>query len=97
MLNWIQATNPIWLPMQLNESMLRGQVERIGSGEWEGSGIRYQVSIKPDKGELSGEAALLNESVKAEWPVRLGKLKTTMVKGRLHVQSGNDVFVFTRY
>ena len=97
MLTWIQATNPIWLPMQLNESILRGQIERIGSGEWEGSGIRYQVSIKPDKAELSKEAGLLSTSVKAEWPVKPGKLKTTIVKGRLHVRSGNDMFVFTRY
>ena len=97
MLTWIQATNPIWLPMQLNESILRGKIERIGSGEWEGSGIRYQVSIKPDKAELSKEAQFLSASVKAEWPVRLGKLKTTIVKGRLHVRSGRDVFVFTRY
>ncbi len=97
MLTWIQATNPIWLPTQLNQSMLRGQTTRIGSGKWEGSGIRYQVSVKPDKVELSGEAVFLNMSVKAEWPVRLGKLKTTIVKGRLHIRSGRDVFVFTRY
>ena len=97
MLTWIQATNPIWLPTQLNQSMLRGQTTRIGSGKWEGSGIRYKVSVKPDKVELSGEAVFLNMSVKAAWPVRLGKLKTTIVKGRLHVQSGEDVFVFTRY
>jgi len=97
MLTWIQVTNPIWLPMQLNESILRGQIERIGSGEWEGSGIRYQVSIKPDKAELSKEAQFLSTSVEAEWPVRPGKLKTTIVKGRLHVRSGNDMFVFTRY
>jgi len=97
MLTWIQVTNPIWLPMQLNESILRGQIERIGSGEWEGSGIRYQVSIKPDKAELSKEAQFLSTSVEAEWPVKPGKLKTTIVKGRLHVRSGNDMFVFTRY
>ena len=97
MLTWIQATNPIWLPMQLNESILRGKIERIGSGEWEGSGIRYQVSIKPNKAELSDEAQFLSTSVEAEWPVRPGKLKTTIVKGRLHVRSGNDMFVFTRY
>ncbi len=97
MLTWIQATNPIWLPTQLNESILRGQIERIGSGEWEGSGIRYQVSVKQDKVELSKEAQFLSTSVKAEWPVKPGKLKTTIVKGRLHVRSGWDVFVFTRY
>ena len=97
MLTWIQATNPIWLPTQLNESILRGQIERIGSGEWEGSGIRYQVSVKQDKVELSKEAQFLSTSVKAEWPVKPGKLKTTIVKGRLHVRSGNDMFVFTRY
>ena len=97
MLTWIQATNPIWLPTQLNESILRGQIERIGSGEWEGSGIRYQVSVRQEKVELSKEAQFLSTSVKAEWPVKPGKLKTTIVKGRLHVRSGNDMFVFTRY
>ena len=97
MLTWIQATNPIWLPTQLNESILRGQIERIGSGEWEGSGIRYQVSVRQEKVELSKEAQFLSTSVKAEWPVKPGKLKTTIVKGRLHVRSGKDMFVFTRY
>ena len=97
MLTWIQATNPSWLPTQLNQSILRGQTTRIASGKWEGSGIRYQVSVKPDKVELSKEAQFLSMSVKAEWPVRPGKLKTTIVKGRLHVRSGRDVFVFTRY
>jgi len=97
MLTWIQATNPIWLPTQLNQSMLRGKRIQIGSGEWEGSGIRYQVSVRQDKVELSKEAQFLSMSVKAEWPVRPGKLKTTIVKGRLHVRSGRDVFVFTRY
>ena len=97
MLTWIQATNPSWLPTQLNQSILRGQTTRIASGKWEGSGIRYQVSFKPDKVELSKEAQFLSMSVKAEWPVRPGKLKTTIVKGRLHVRSGRDVFVFTRY
>ncbi len=97
MLTWIQATNPIWLPTQLNQSMLRGQTTRIGSGKWEGSGIRYQVSVKQDKVELSKEAQFLSTSLRAEWPVRPGKLKTTIVKGRLHVRSGRDVFVFTRY
>lgn len=146
MLTWIQVTNPIWLPTELNQSILRGQTTRIASGKWEGSGIRYQVSVKPDKVELSEEAQFLSMSVKAEWPVRPGKLKTTIVKvvkegkdgagtdsdadgfddydenitghdpenpddtptkeevsevekvnSRLHIRSGRDVFVFTRY
>jgi hypothetical protein len=97
MLTWIQAKDPSWVPTQLNQSMLRGKSMRIGSGKWEGSGIRYQVSVKPDKVELSKEAQFLSMSVKADLPVRSGKLKTTIVKGRLHIQSGEDVFVFTRY
>ena len=97
MLTWIQTKDPSWVPRQLGQSMLRGKSMRIGSGKWEGSGIRYQVSVKQDKVELSKEAQFLSMSVRAEWPIRPGKLKTTIVKGRLHVRSGRDVFVFTRY
>jgi len=46
---------------------------------------------------LSKEAEFLAGSLKAGWPLRSGKLNTNIVKGRLHVQSGRDVFVFTRY
>ena len=83
--------------------MLKGDSKRIGSGKWEGSGIRFQVTVKPDKVNLSKEAEFLAGSLKAGWPLRSGKLEATMVydertkKGRLHVQSGRDVFVFTRY
>ena len=77
--------------------MLEGEIMRIGSGKWEGSGIRFQVTVKPDKVNLSKEAEFLAGSLKAGWPLRSGKLNTNIVKGRLHVRSGMDVFVFTRY
>ena len=119
---------------------------RIGSGKWEGSGIRFKVTVKPDNVKLSKEAEFLAGSLKAGWPLRSGKLKTTIVKvvkegkngvgtdsdadgfddydenitghdpenpndtptkeevsevetinSRLHIRSGKDVFVFTRY
>ena len=119
---------------------------RIGSGKWEGSGIRFQVTVKPDKVNLSKEAEFLAGSLKAGWPLRSGKLETTIVEAvkegkngagtdsdadgfddydenitghdpenpndtptkvevnvveaansRLHIRSGRDVFVFTRY
>jgi len=97
MLTWIQAKDPNWVRSQLTQSMLRGDSMRIGSGKWEGSGIRFKVTVKPDKVNLSKEAEFLAGSLQAGWPLRSGKLETTMVKGRLHVQSGRDVFVFTRY
>jgi hypothetical protein len=97
MLTWIQAKDPNWVPSQLNQSMLKGDSMRIGSGKWEGSGIRFQVTVKPDKVNLSKEAEFLAGSLKAGWPLRSGKLNTNIVKGRLHVRSGMDVFVFTRY
>jgi hypothetical protein len=104
MLIWIQAKDPSWLPTQLNQSMLRGQTAQIGFGKWEGSGIRYQVSIIQAKGKKgagdivkSAQYLLLSMRLNDEWPIRSGKLKATIVKGRLHVQSGRDVFVFTRY
>ena len=97
MLTWIQAKDPNWVPSQLNQSMLEGDSMRIGSGKWEGFGIRFQVTVKPDNVKLSKEAEFLAGSLKAGWPLRSGKLKTNIVKGRLHVQSGRDVFVFTRY
>ena len=97
MLTWIQAKDPNWVRSQLTQSMLEGDSMRIGSGKWEGSGIRFQVTVKPDKVNLSKEAEFLAGSLKAGWPLRSGKLNTNIVKGRLHVQSGRDVFVFTRY
>jgi hypothetical protein len=97
MLTWIQAKDPNWVRSQLTQSMLKGDSMRIGSGKWEGSGIRFKVTVKPDKVNLSKEAEFLAGSLKAGWPLRSGKLKTNIVKGRLHVQSGRDVFVFTRY
>ena len=97
MLTWIQAKDPNWVRIQLTQSMLEGDIMRIGSGKWEGSGIRFQVNVKPDKLNLSKEAEFLAGSLKAGWPLRSGKLNTSIVKGRLHVRSGMDVFVFTRY
>ena len=97
MLTWIQAKDPNWVRSQLTQSMLKGDSMRIGSGKWEGSGIRFEVTVKPDRVKLSKEAEFLAGSLKAGWPLGSGKLKTNIVKGRLHVQSGRDVFVFTRY
>jgi hypothetical protein len=97
MLTWIQAKDPNWVGSQLTQSMLKGGSMRIGSGKWEGFGIRFKVTVKPDKVDLSKEAEFLAGSLKAGWPLRSGKLNTNIVKGRLHVQSGRDVFVFTRY
>jgi len=146
MLTWIQAKDPSWVPSQLNQSMLKGDSMRIGSGKWEGSGIRFLVTVKPDNVKLSKEAEFLAGSLKAGWPLRSGKLTTNIVKvvkegkngvgtdsdadgfddydenitghdpenpndtptkeevsevetinSRLHIRSGKDVFVFTRY
>ena len=98
MVTWIHAKDPNWVPTQFAQIVLSGKSIRIGSGKWEGSGIRYQVSVKQDKLEQSKEAQFLSKRLRAsEWPVRTGKLKSTIVKGRLHVRSGRDVFVFTRY
>jgi len=97
MLAWIQVKNPVWVPRELNRSMLRGDTMRIGSGKWEGSGILFQVTVNPDKVQLSKEAEFLSGRLRAGLPIRSGKLKATIVKGRLHVQSGRDVLVFTRY
>ena len=46
---------------------------------------------------MSQEAQYAFKSVEAGLPIRPGKLKTTIVKGRLHIWSGKNVFVFTRY
>jgi len=97
MLNWIQAENPNWVGIQLAQSVEKGDSMRIGSGKWEGSGIRFQVTVKPIRVKLSKEAEFLAGSVKGGWPIRSGKLSANIVKGRLHVLSGKDVFVFTRY
>ena len=97
MLAWIRAKNPVWIPRELGRSMSRGDTMRIGSGSWEGSGILFRVTVKPAKVDLSKEAEILSGAMRAAWPLRSGKLKATIVKGRLHVQSGRDVFVFTRY
>ncbi|MBC8244772.1 MAG: CvpA family protein [Verrucomicrobia bacterium] len=97
MLSWIMNKDPGWLNRQLSQSMRKGESMRIGSGKWEGSGIRYQVNVKPDKVDLSKEAEFLSGAMRTGWPLRSGKLKSTIVKGRLHIQSGRDVFVFTRY
>ena len=97
MLAWIRAKNPFWIPRELGRSMSRGDTMRIGSGSWEGSGILFRVTVKPAKVDLSKEAEILSGAMRAAWPLRSGKLKATIVKGRLHVQSGRDVFVFTRY
>ena len=97
MLNWIQAENPNWVGIQLAQSVEKGDSMRIGSGKWEGSGIRFQVTVKPIRVKLSKEAEFLAGSVKGGWPIRSGKLAANIVKGRLHVLSGKDVFVFTRY
>ena len=97
MLAWIQAKDPGWVSRELNRSMLRGDTVRIGSGKWEGSGILFQVTVKPDKVQLSKEAEFLSGAMRTGWPLRSGKLKSTIVKGRLHIRSGRDVFVFTRY
>ncbi|MFQ3169464.1 MAG: hypothetical protein ACI8QI_002032 [Limisphaerales bacterium] len=97
MLTWIHKEDPNWMTRQGTLSMLKGDSMRIGSGEWEGSGIRFQVTVKPDKVNLSKEAEFLIGSIKTGWPIRPGKLKANIVKGRLHVESGRDVFVFTRY
>ena len=97
MLTWIQAKDPGWVSRELNRSMLRGDTVRIGSGKWEGSGILFQVTVKPDKVQLSKEAEFLSGAMRTGWPLRSGKLKSTIVKGRLHIRSGRDVFVFTRY
>ena len=97
MLAWIQVENPVWVPRELNRSMLRGDTMRIGSGKWEGSGILFRVTVKPDKVDLSKEAEFLSGAMRTGWPLRSGKLKSTIVKGRLHIRSGRDVFVFTRY
>ncbi|HAH98962.1 MAG TPA: hypothetical protein DCO70_06465, partial [Verrucomicrobiales bacterium] len=76
---------------------------------WEGSGILYQVTVKPIKVDLSKEAAFLSGKVAGGLPLRSGKLKATIVlpiveedkkknlAGRLHIRSGKDVFVFTRF
>ncbi|MDE2641494.1 MAG: CvpA family protein [Verrucomicrobiota bacterium] len=105
MLNWINAKDPSWVPRQFYEMLESGTSMQIGSGKWEGSGIRFQVTFKQGKVNLSKAAEFLAEeqarslggSLKAGWPLRSGKLMTNIVKGRLHVQSGRDVFVFTRY
>ena len=97
MLTWIQAKDPGWVSRELNRSMLRGDTVRIGSGKWEGSGILFQATVKPDKVQLSKEAEFLSGAMRTGWPLRSGKLKSTIVKGRLHIRSGRDVFVFTRY
>ncbi|MDB4808124.1 CvpA family protein [Verrucomicrobia bacterium] len=99
MLNWIQAENPNtpWVRIQLAQSVEKGDSMRIGSGKWEGSGIRFQVTVNPIRVKLSKEAEFLAGSVKGGWPLRSGKLAANIVKGRLHVLSGKDVFVFTRY
>ncbi|HJO09973.1 MAG TPA: hypothetical protein QGH16_08980 [Verrucomicrobiota bacterium] len=102
MLTWIQAKDPSWVGRQLSQSMLKGDTMRLGSGKWEGSGILYQVTVKQDKIQLSKEAELLSGRMGRGWSLRPGKLKTTIVKGkdkesRLHIWSGNNVFVFTRY
>ena len=97
MLTWIQAKDPGWVSRELNRSMLRGDTVRIGSGKWEGSGILFQVTVKPDKVQLSKEAEFLSGAMRTGWPLRSGNLKSTIVKGRLHIRSGRDVFVFTRY
>ncbi len=97
MLTWIQAENPNWVGIQLAQSVEKGDSMRIGSGKWEGSGIRFQVTVKPVRVKLSKEAEFLAGSVKGGWPLRSGELAANIVKGRLHVLSGKDVFVFTRY
>jgi hypothetical protein len=97
MLNWINAKDPSWVPRQFYEMLESGTSMQIGSGKWEGSGIRFKVTVKPDEVNLSKEAEFLAGSVEGGWPLRSGKLNTNIVKGRLHVQSGRDVFVFTRY
>ena len=97
MLTWIQAKDPSWVTSQVNQRMLKGDSMRIGSGKWDGSGIRFKVTVKPDNVKLSKEAEFLAGSLESGWPVRSGKLAANIVKGRLHVLSGKDVFVFTRY
>ena len=97
MLTWIQAKDPNWVRSQLAQSVIKSDSMRIGSGKWEGSGIRFKVTVKPDEVNLSKEAEFLAGSVEGGWPLRSGKLTANMVKGRLHVLSGKDVFVFTRY
>ena len=97
MLTWIQAKDPSWVTSQVNQRMLKGESMRIGSGKWDGSGIRFKITVKPDNVKLSKEAEFLAGSLESGWPVRSGKLAANIVKGRLHVLSGKDVFVFTRY
>ena len=109
MLAWVQAKDPSWLSRELNQSMISGDSIRIGTGQWEGSGILYQVTVKPIKVDLSKEAAFLSGKVAGGLPLRSGKLKATIVlpiveedkkknlAGRLHIRSGKDVFVFTRF
>ena len=98
MKTWIDAKDPGWVDRELYRNVIRGDSIRIGSGQWLGSGIRYQVDLKPDKIKMSKEAQVLSTSVGAGLPIfRSGKLKATIVKERLHIRSGPDVFVFTRY
>jgi hypothetical protein len=100
MMLWIRDKDPGWVNRQFSQIMLSGDSIqlRVGSGQWEGSGIRYQVNLKQEeKIKMSKEAQYAFESVEAGLPIRSGKLAANIVKGRLHVLSGKDVFVFTRY
>ncbi len=100
MMLWIRDKDPGWVNRQFSQIMLSGDSiqRRVGSGQWEGSGIRYQVNLKQEeKIKMSKEAQYAFKSVEAGLPIRPGKLKTTIVKGRLHIWSGKNVFVFTRY
>ncbi|MDB4703407.1 hypothetical protein OAF52_02290, partial [bacterium] len=100
MMRWIRDKDPGWVNRQFSQIMLSGDStqRRVGSGQWEGSGIRYQVNLKQEeKIKMSKEAQYVFESVEAGLPIRSGKLTANIVKGRLHVLAGKDVFVFTRY
>ncbi len=146
MLSWIINKDPGWVNRQISQSMLSGDSIRVGSGQWEGSGIRYQLNLKQEKINMSNEAQLVFKRVGAGLPIRSGKLNATIImvakegkigvgtdsdrdgfddyderitghdpknpndkptkeevnkieagNARLHIRSGQDVFVFTRY